>query len=90
MRRFITALVACAMLFVTLGASAEGATPDCHEDEPCWVWSKIGNHKRGVTVAGKLRVVGPCQYAKLAHAGRLDKSTVTLRGDVWAHWTCDK
>ena len=88
MKRALIAIATCMMVFVTLGGSAEGATP-CHEDQPCWAWSKQGNNKRGVTVNGKLRTVGPCQYAKLAHAKRLDSSTVKLRGDVWTHWICD-
>lgn len=88
-KRVLIAILACVMVFITLGASAEGAVP-CHEDEPCFVWSKQGNHKRGVNVGGMLRVVGPCTYAKLAHAKRLDSDTVRLRGDVWAHWQCDR
>jgi hypothetical protein len=79
------------LAIATLGfiVPGEAGAAVCHEDEPCWVWSKVGNHKRGVIVAGKLRVVGPCQFAKLGHAKRIDSATPRLRGDVWAHWICD-
>ena len=85
MRWLIAILV---VLYMLLPPPVMAAEP-CHEDQPCFVWSKQGNKQRGVTVAGKLRVVGPCTYAKLAHAKRLDASNVKLRGDVWAHWHCD-
>jgi len=75
------------MMLLVIPATATAAP--CYEDQPCWAWSKMGNHKRGVNVAGKVRIVGPCQYAKLAHAKRLDSNNVRLRGDVWAHWRCD-
>jgi hypothetical protein len=76
------------MMLLVIPATASASAP-CYEDQPCWVWSKDGNRKRGVTVNGTLRTVGPCTYAKLAHAKRLDSTTVRLRGDVWAHWRCD-
>lgn len=52
------ALLAC--LFMAGTASA--AQP-CLEDQPCWSWSQMGNHKRGiVTVWGNPAVVGPCGF----------------------------
>jgi len=74
---------------IVLAFPATAAAAPCHEDQPCWVWSKMGNKQRGVYVDGKLYVVMPCTYANLAHAHRLDKTNVKLRGDVWAHWVCD-
>jgi hypothetical protein len=75
------------MLFITLGASAEGA--ECHEDSPCWVWSKMGNKQRGVNVDGKRLIVKPCTYAELARTHQLDiDTTEPLRGDWWARMIC--
>jgi hypothetical protein len=87
MRNVLVAILACVMVFVTLGASAEASTP-CHEDEPCWVWSKHGNKQRGVDVDGKRLVVKPCTYAELARTHQLDSTTAPLRGDWWARMIC--
>lgn len=80
----IGALLACAV-------PANAAQQRCMEDQPCWTWSKMGNHKRGVTTAGgKLLVVGPCRFATLYVKGAL-ADTPRMRGDWWAiHHGCSR
>lgn len=58
----------------------------CTEDMPCWSWSTMGNHRRGiVSKFGNRRVVAPCQFARLAREGMIDwKSSGRMRGDGWA------
>lgn len=59
----------------------------CHEDRPCWIWSRMGNRRRGVvTMRGTPIVVGPCTYARLWRAGSLDRThrSQRMRGDWWA------
>jgi hypothetical protein len=95
MKLFYAALIVLGITLLLLPAMAAAATPDCYEDQPCFVWSKIGNHKRGVNVwQGGIvvtRVVGPCTYAKLYYAKRIDSTTVKLRGDWWArHHGCEQ
>ncbi len=46
--RLIGAILACAMIFVTLGCSAEASV--CQEDQRCWNWTTMGNHERGVVI----------------------------------------
>jgi hypothetical protein len=58
--------------------------PRCVEDDACWTWSTMGNHRRGVLVSGARRVVGPCTYRKLVLAGLVDRKAEPLRGDSWA------
>lgn len=58
----------------------------CAEDAPCWHWSTMGNHRRGiVTVHARRVIVGPCRFARYWRTGRIDRTrTPTLRGDGWA------
>jgi len=80
MRSIFTVTLLVASLVLAACGTAGAAV--CHEDQPCWSWSTMGNHKRGVTVNGVRRVVGPCQFAKL-----VARKTVTyrpMRGDRWA------
>lgn len=108
MRTFITPLAAtlAVLAWVILGAVyadhaiaspriAHVSASHCAEDSACWVWSRMGNRKRGVvTVWGTPLVVGPCRFARLFHTGHL-RYGITLdgtyyplldqmRGDVWA------
>lgn len=64
----------------------------CNEDQPCWVWSQMGNRKRGVGVAYHAKrgirikhlVVGPCRYQLLALNNYLTSDTPRLKGDSYA------
>jgi hypothetical protein len=77
---------------VALDAPAAIVQPvRCREDMPCWVWSRMGNRKRGIrTMVGRLRVVGPCQFHMLWLPGKVDltgsrgASSQPMRGDWWA------
>lgn len=55
----------------------------CQEDNSCWNWRTMGNHKRGITTTGgRSIVVGPIRFDRLNNAHRIDwKSTPRLRGD---------
>jgi hypothetical protein len=52
----------------------------------CWTWSRMGNRRRGiVTRWGTPLVVGPCRFAKLRRAGRVDYPRFArMKGDAWA------
>lgn len=91
---FAAALALLVSLVTAIAANA--AAPTCTEDMSCWMWSTMGNHKRGVvTLYGNERVVGPCEFRRLWEAGHL-RYTVTvdghrytgmldrMRGDQWA------
>ena len=85
----VLAVIAIALAASALAADlarADAGTPAaCAEDAPCWNWARMGNHRRGiVTLYGNVRVVGPCQYARMRRAHRIDPHTPRLRGDVWA------
>ena len=60
----------------------------CTEDMSCFNWATMGNHQRGVKVwQGGIvvtKVVGPCRFARLSHAKRIDSTSVRLNGDKWA------
>lgn len=73
--------------------------PPCLEDEPCFRWSTMGNHQRGVTILQRnggshFAIVGSCRYRHLWQAGkvpysvRVDGARVPLNprvpGDGWA------
>jgi hypothetical protein len=68
----------------------ESPSPPCVEDAPsmCWVWSTMGNRKRGVRLHGTRYVVGPCAYARMwDRASRRVKRALRaqyLRGDGYA------
>lgn len=78
----VSLILACA----GMTAGVAHAAPTCMEDMPCWTWSTMGNHDRGVTLRNGTRVVvGPCAYARARHAHTIDmKRTPKLRGDAWA------
>jgi hypothetical protein len=70
------------------------AVPACMEDDPCWVWPKMGNRKRGVydLARKQYRVVTPCQFRMLWMNGDADlhKDSQRMRGDWYAiHHGCD-
>lgn len=46
MRRPFT--IALASLALLAPASADASPVRCMEDQPCWSWSTMGNHKRGI------------------------------------------
>lgn len=100
--RFLIALAITALVLLVVSVCAlraELATASeraqCSEDDPCWVWSKMGNRKRGiVTLHGTPMVVGPCKFSRLWRSGDI-RHVVTvdgvryatlekLRGDFWA------
>jgi len=69
------------------------ATPArCQEDQPCWTWSTMGNHHRGVILAnGGHVVVGPCQFSRLYRAGKFKLDGQRLKGDWSAiNYGCPK
>jgi hypothetical protein len=94
-RANLYAFACCACLIIAaILASQAAAAPHCHEDDPCFAWSTMGNLHRGVILKpGKTRaacvrmngrycVVDPCGFAWLDHSGRIDWSrTPRLRGD---------
>lgn len=91
--RTISAALAYAATFVVLSLALmtclaptmASASSRCHDDQPCWIWSKMGDHKRGVILSdGTRRVVGPCAFARLRDAGRLSARNPRLRGDWFA------
>jgi hypothetical protein len=68
----------------------------CMEDNPCWNWAKMGNHRRGVVLLdGTPMVVLPCGFNRLWAIGairhRLDgyKMNDRLRGDRFARTLTD-
>lgn len=69
------------------GALALGGA-HCQEDDPCWTWLTMGDLHRGVLVDGRKRVVGPCGFAHLVRAHRLDVDSPHLRGDYTALRLC--
>jgi hypothetical protein len=58
------------------------------EDDPAWVWSRCGDHRRGVvTMWGTVKVVSCGDFHWLARHHDLDhRSTPVLRGD----WGCGR
>jgi hypothetical protein len=71
-RRLLPLLAALALIASTVGAIVANASVQCTEDMPCWTWSKMGNHKRGiVTLYGNERVVGPCEFRRLWETGHI-------------------
>ena len=83
---FIPLLAIVAAIGLGVLASAASATSSCAEDDQCWTWPTMGNHRRGVvTMHGNLPVVGPCRFARMARRHAIDwSSTPRLRGDRWA------
>jgi hypothetical protein len=84
----VYAAMFCALCFAASHALAAPATHHAHvcaEDDACWTWPTMGNHKRGVVgFTGARRVVGPCQYSRLVRYGLLSPRTPRLRGDYLA------
>lgn len=75
------------MLTALLAAAAlSGGAAGCQEDMPCWNWSFMGDHRRGiVTRAGGRHVVSPCKFQRLMRAGRIDyAASGALLGDTLA------
>jgi len=86
------ALIAAALAPVRSDASTmrANAAHRCAEDDPCWRWPRMGNHRRGVTLlSGRTVIVAPCRFARLARRDRIDWThTKPLRGDGWAIRHC--
>lgn len=87
-RRAGAALAVAAALVGSYGVGRAEAAPvrvACQEDAPCWVWSTMGNHRRGIDTVDGARgvIVGPCRFARLYRY--IDWSrTDHLRGDATA------
>lgn len=93
---YMLAFVAAMATLTVGGTQAMAAAPaTCAEDAPCWSWSTMGNHRRGVvTLHGNVRIVGPCTFARWMHTGRIAYSVRVdghtyrtlerMRGDAWA------
>lgn len=91
MLRIIPAIAGLALMFGSASALGEqfaapaSAAIRCHEDQACWSWSTMGNHKRGVvTMAGNRRIVGPCQFERLVREHWIDLRGQRMKGDAWA------
>jgi hypothetical protein len=78
MVRFTILLTALA---VNHAAPAEAPTR-CAEDQPCFSWSTMGDHRRGVTIDGHTRVVGPCAFQRLVYERGI--TVRPLHGDGYA------
>lgn len=106
-RRLALIASAAAVLVPAIGYETANAStgaiqpaPFCAEDNPCWNWAKMGNHKRGVVlVDGTPKIVGPCGFNRLwAHGairhflvvdGHAYKSMSKLKGDTFARTLTD-
>lgn len=81
-------MLAALLLAAALSGAAPpvpAAPPRCQEDDPCWVWSTMGDRSRGISTLDGARnlVVGPCRFARLYRY--IDWSrTPQLRGDATA------
>jgi len=98
----LATLALIAALATPTAAHAADATPTTrtvkgtpNEDEPGYMWSTMGNRKRGVvTMHGTPMVVGPCKFARMMSAGTLRytvrvngrtyRTLSELPGDAWA------
>ena len=82
-------LLLIALVCVLAWTNAERAvnhyinTPACAEDQPCWNWRTMGNHKRSIVLTnGRRIVVGPASFDGIRREGRIDWTrTPRLRGD---------
>lgn len=83
--RLTTIVILAAAIILALASAAVEASPRCYEDQPCWAWSKMGNHKRGIVLKnGRRAVVGVQRFKRLDSKRRIDwTATPRLRGD----WT---
>ena len=64
--------IATGVLAFGVQAATAHSSP-CHEDQPCWNWRTMGNHKRGiVTTDGRYRVVGPRMFNRYRDAGHIN------------------
>jgi hypothetical protein len=88
----VTAALVLALLGILSAAmmpARAAASVRCLEDEPCYRWDTMGNHRRGVFVIGRRAriVVSTCGYARV-HA-RIDWTRTThVRGDYYALHAC--
>lgn len=92
----VLAITLAATAVAEVFASPASAAVTCQEDEPCWSWSTMGNHHRGiVTLHGNRRVVGPCAFQRLYRThhiaysvrvgGKVYRNMLErMRGDAWA------
>lgn len=85
-RKITAALAAVAALSIPSAAYGANSASRCAEDAPCWSWSTMGDHARGVTLKdGRHVVVRPCRFAQLDRAKRIDwQRTPRLKGDAVA------
>lgn len=74
-------LITVALITLALAPPATSST--CQEDQPCWNWRTMGNHKRGiVTLAGRRLSVGPARFDAINAGFRIDwQRTPRLKGD---------
>ncbi len=58
----------------------------CHEDEACWNWVTMGNHRRGImTIGGRRVVVSACAYRRMHTARTIDhRASGHFLGDALA------
>ena len=86
-------MIACTLALGDALAHASTRTACGAEDSAAWVWSRCGNHKRGVVDlrTGRRVVVGPCAFRRLWLHGNADLSRPAdrMRGDWLAiHTGC--
>lgn len=102
----LTVIIAIALVVIFVFAvatghakSLHGGTPyvSCHEDEACWNWRTMGNHRRGITTLdtlhvrangtvrvtrGRRLIVNALAFDRLNRAFRIDwNRTRMLHGD---------
>jgi hypothetical protein len=76
-------LTATVLAVAVAGSPAAASKPVCHEDQKCFQWRTMGNHKRGVTtIDGRRIVVGPFTFDALNRMLLIDwTATRYLRSD---------
>lgn len=87
-----TAAVLAATAALAVAGDAAASTPQsairCVEDAPCWTWSKMGNHKRGIVTAyGTPKIVGPSGYRRIWFDTPRSMRHLLgpkMKGDAWA------
>ena len=70
------------MAALSLAVAPQPHAKTCTEDMPCWNWTTMGDHRRGVvTMWGTPKVVSCGDLRWLIRHGDLDPHTPRLRGD---------
>jgi hypothetical protein len=76
--------VVCVMAGVGLAYAAQSAgAHSCMDDQACWNWRTMGNHKRAITTnGGRTLVVGPARFDRANRGFYIDWArTPALKGD---------